>query len=272
MGHLQQLLKNACLPSIAGHQFQHSYLSMVPGKWSDYRHDVAQLKDSRYFDFFYSSLDEVQHETEDITLVNEYAGCASTERKAVFASCDFHVGTQALWPPLANIVGAGWLADCLRGPVQAYQTSGIKLAGDAGTAASPPFEVEQLSHATYVHLGEGESGCTEERILQSLAEGRTCVTRGEAEFARLEPVPGFATQHGPPVTIRLELPVSFTRPRPRCVIVFRDGEVAHWEPYPPAAEAVRFAWQDPKPLPGPHAYSVYMPSKFLSSPIVVTEP
>ena len=113
VGHLQQLLKNAHLPSIAGHQFQHSYLSMTPGKWSDYRHDVAQLKDSRYFDFFYSSLDEVLHETEDIVLVNEYAGCLSTERKAIFASCDFHVGTQAPGHrSRTSSARAGWPTAC----------------------------------------------------------------------------------------------------------------------------------------------------------------
>jgi hypothetical protein len=266
---LQHLLAQQGLPSLAGHQFQHCHLSTKPGQWSDYRHDVDDLVGSRYLDFFYSSMAEVLHETEDIELVNRHAVGPAGALKGVFSSCDFHVGAQALWPTAAKLLDGGRLTATMRELVQAYQLSRLKLAHKASTAASPPYGGEQLSHATYVYLGDCEQ-YSEAEILQAVGEGKTCVTRGEAEFARLEPVPSFTVQYASPVTIRLQLPQSFSVARPRCAIVFRDGQIAHWEPYAPAAEQINFTWQESEPLPGRHVYSIYVPSKFLSSPIVVS--
>ena len=67
--------------------------------------------------------------------------------------------------------------------------------------------------------------------------------------------------------LSLELPRSYSDPRPRSVIVFRDGQVIHWEPYAIVDPRIKFTWTDPHPLPGRHSYTVYVPSKFLSSPV-----
>ncbi len=263
---VQEKLRQHNLPPLASHQFQHSPISTKRGEHSDYRYDQERLASSRYFDFFYSGAVELIHETEDITLFDEYAASDSDTLKGVYASCDFHVGPETTWPPIASVIDRFRLT---RAPYRWLFRMGAKsflrLKGAAEVAVFPYFAAEQLSHATYVYLGE--KPCTEDNILAALRDGRTCVTRGAVEFANLEPAPSFAQVYQPPVRLSLDLPQSYSVPRPRSVIVFRDGNVVHWEPYAIAASPIRFIWTDPQPPPGPHTYQVYVPSKFLSSPV-----
>lgn len=264
---LQEKLAQYGLPPLASHQFQHSLLSTKPGQHSDFRYDLDRLPTSRYFDFFYSGAVELIHEMEDIMLVARYATTAPRSMKAVYASCDFHVGPQTTWPPIAHLL------DRLRPLKMAYSwlfktlaAVFFKLKGDAEAAPFPWFADEQLSHATYVYLGD--LPCAEQTILGAMRDGRTCVTRGVAEFVRFEPPPSFTRRNPTPVHLSLHLPVSYSEPRPRSVVVFRDGEVVHWEPYSIGERSIEFTYIDRQPPPGPHAYQVYVPSKFLSSPVV----
>ncbi len=268
---IQEKLRHYNLPPLASHQFQHSPISLQLGVPSDYRYDLDRLATSRYFDFFYSGAIELIHEMEDIMLVTECASSAPDAFKGIYSSCDFHVGPQTTWPPLANLI------DTVP-PVRAFyrwvfttvSALFLQLKGDGETAPFPRFADEQLSHATYVYLGDGL--CTEDTILEALRNGRTCVTRGAAEFANFGPVPSFTTVHTGPIQLTLNLPLSYSDPRPRSVIVLRDGAVVHWEPYAVPTSAIRFSWTAPAAPPGLHVYQVYVPSKFLSSPIRCSNP
>lgn len=263
---VQEKLRQHNVPSLASHQFQHSPISTKPGERSDYRYDLERLASSCHFDFFYSGAVELIHETEDITLFDKHGASGSGTPKGVYASCDFHVGPQTTWPPIAKVIDRFRVT---RVPYQwlfrAGAKSFLRLRGAAEVAVFPYFAAEQLSHATYVYLGE--KPCTEDNILDALRDGRTCVTRGQVEFANLEPSPSFTQAHQHPVRLSLNLPQSYSVPRPRSVIVFRDGNVVHWEPYAIAEPSIRFTWTDEQPPPGDHTYQVYVPSKFLSSPV-----
>jgi hypothetical protein len=262
---LQTLLAQHDLPALAAHQFQHCLLSTSADKCSDYRYDLACLASSPYLDFFYSAAVELIHEPEDLALIGQYASPGTL--KAVYAGCDFHVGPEATWPPIGDFV------DRFRLTRQAYRwlfkritSTALRFKGQPETAACAYFAKEQLRHATYVYLGDAD--CTEPNILEALRDGRTCVTRGTTGFAHFSPAPSFTQTYSSSTPLQLHLPDSYSDPRPRSVIVLRDGEVVRWQPYAIKAPAIEFTWQDKDPLPGAHAYQVYVPSKFLSSPIV----
>lgn len=264
---IQEKLRQYQLPPLASHQFQHSFLSPRLGAHLDYRYDLDRLATSRYFDFFYSGAVELIHEMEDILLVTQYAAPAPEILKAIYSSCDFHVGPETAWPPLAQLIDRFPPARALyRWTLQNVIALFLRLKGEPETAPFPYFAEEQLSHATYVHLGENP--CTEETILAGLRDGRTCVTRGVAEFANFDPSPSRAQISTWPMRLCLDMPQTYSDPRPRSVIVFRDGNVVHWEPYAVIEPAIYFTWTVPPAPPGLHTYQVYVPSKFLSSPIL----
>lgn len=264
---LQEKLRRYNVPPAASHQFQHSLVSTKSGAQADYRYDLPRLASSRYLDFFYSGAVELIHEMEDILLVLRQATADSALMQGVYASCDFHVGPQTIWPPVARLLrqipglekGYRWL---FRVGAAAF----IRLKGDADAVPFPWFADEQISHATYVYLGE--QPCDEQTVLDALRDGRTCVTRGYAQFASFDPPPSFTRRYSTPVRLHLSLPVSYSAPRPRSAIVLRDGEVLFWEPYAIPARGIEFTYVDPAPPPGTHVYQLYVPSKFLSSPVV----
>ncbi len=263
---LQEKLRAYNLPPAASHQFQHSLLSTKPGVQSDYRYDLPLLGSSRYLDFFYSGAVELIHEMEDILLVSRQATTETSMMKGVYASCDFHVGPQTTWPPLAKLLHLiPRVGRAYRWVFKVIVPQLIRLKGDADAAPFPWFADEQISHATYIYLGERP--CNEQTVLEALRDGRTCVTRGAAEFANFDPPPSFTRRYATPVRLYLNLPASYSDPRPRSVIVLRDGEVLYWEPYAIPSREIEFTYVDPTPLPGVHVYQVYVPSKFLSSPI-----
>ncbi len=260
---LQEMLRRYDLPPLASHQFLHSVMSTTPGGYSDYRYDLTRLSTSRFFDFFYSGTVDLIHEMEDILLVARYATTNQDEMKGIYTSCDFHIGPQTMWPPLASIKP---LAAIWQWLLETFGPFFLRLKGDADAAPFPRFADEQLSHATYVYLGE--QPCTEAAILQALRDGRTCVTRGQAEFSDFYPMPSFSVVRPTPVQIYLDLPVSYSDPRPRSTIVFRDGQIVHWRPYAIGGASLQFTYVDLQPPPGLHVYQIYVPSKFLSSPIL----
>jgi hypothetical protein len=262
----QEMLRRHNLPSLASHQFQHSLVSTKWGERSDYRYDLERLATSRYFDFFYSGAIELIHEMEDIELVQRYMVGGPEDLKGVYSSCDFHVGPETTWPPIADLVDrVRPLRAVYRWIFREVAALLLKLKGEPEAAPFPWFAEEQLSHATYVYLGN--QPCTETTILDALRDGRTCVTRGRAEFADLDPAPSLTQVRAGPAGLSLDLPVSYSDPRPRSVIVLRDGQVAHWEPYAIAAPSILFKWTDQTAPPGVHTYQIYVPSKFLCSPI-----
>ncbi len=204
---VQEKLRRYSLPPLASHQFQHSLMSTKAGEHSDYRYDLLRLPTSRYFDFFYSGIVELIHEMEDVLLVAQYATINRDEMKGAYASCDFHIGPQTMWRPLARVKPLAviwqWLLENV-GPII------LRLKGDVEVAPFPRFADEQLSHATHVY--RGDQTCTEDTILQALREGRTCVTRGYAEFAHFDPAPSLRVARQRPVQIHLHLPVSYSDP------------------------------------------------------------
>lgn len=264
---IQEKLRQYNLPPLASHQFQHSPISRKPGGHSDFRYDLGRLATSRYFDFFYSGAIDLIHEMEDFALVSRYAHLGPESLKAVYASCDFHVGPQTTWPPIAKIIDNFEPArNFYRWLFRRVTSIALRMKGDAEAAVFPYFAEEQLSHATYVYLGD--SRCTEGSVLEALRDGRTCIARGHAEFANLEPYPSLSRINSSPVHIHLHLPVSYSEPRPRSAVMLRDGEVVHWEPYSIAEPSLQFTYIDRNPPPGQHCYQLYVPSKFLSSPIL----
>jgi len=263
---VQEMLRKHNLPPLASHQFQHSLVSTRWGERADYRYDLDRLATSRYFDFFYSGAIELIHEMEDLELVHRYMTGGPEELKGIYASCDFHAGPETTWPPIAGVIDRIPPLRAVYTWVFAHGASlFFRLKGNAEAAPFPWFAEEQLSHATYVHLGK--LPCTETTILDALRDGRTCVTRGEAEFANFDPAPSFTQIRAKPARLSLDLPRSYSDPRPRSVIVLRDGQVVHWEPYAIVEPSIMFTWTDQSAPAGLHTYQIYVPSKFLSSPI-----
>jgi len=258
---LQALLSQRQLPSLAAHQFQHCLLRQD----ADFRYTIGDLGRSSFLDFFYSSAVDLLHEPEDISLVNGYATAQSP--KGVYAGCDYHVGPES-WPLAADFaLEARTMRKRWRKVFRSLSSLWLRFKGQAETAACVQFAEEQLSHATYVYLGREE--CEEKSILDAFRDGRTCATRGETQFAEFKPIPSFTKRYPAGTEVRLHLPESYSQPRPRSVIVFRDGRAIHWQPVAMDNPDVVFAWQDPSPLPGLHVYQVAVPSKFVSSPILM---
>ncbi len=266
---VQRTLRAHGLPRAASHQFQHSFLGVQPGAHPDYRYDLARIPACDYLDFFYSGAVDVMHEPEDIALVAQH-NREGPPLKAVYASCDYHLGREVVPPALDPVLrGIPALTQAYRWLFRTVTSAFLRwIAGHPEQAAFPLFAEEQITHATYVYLGDRP--CQEEAILEALACGRTCVTRGSAEFAFLLPVPDLQRRYPAPARLQLELPRTW-RPRfqrPHYVIVLRDGEPIYFEPYDIRSPSVNFSWYEKEHLPGGHIYQLYIPSKFLSSPIV----
>ncbi len=176
---VQRTLRAHGLPRAASHQFQHSFLGVQPGAHPDYRYDLARIPACDYLDFFYSGAVDVMHEPEDIALVAQH-NREGPPLKAVYASCDYHLGREVV-PPALDPVLRG-----IPALTQAYRWLFRTVTST----------LEQITHATYVYLGDRP--CQEEAILEALACGRTCVTRGSAEFAFLLPVPDLQRRYPAP--------------------------------------------------------------------------
>ena len=84
------------LPRAASQQFQHSYLSTTSGEHSDYRYDLDRIGDCDYLDFFYSGSVDVVHEADDVELVMQHNQLSKPPLKAIYASCDYHVGPEVV--------------------------------------------------------------------------------------------------------------------------------------------------------------------------------
>jgi hypothetical protein len=263
---LQETLLAQGIPPAASHQFQHSPISLTPGAYSDYRYDIGRLEKARFLDFFYSGAVDLIHEPEDIELVADFAREQGLP-KAVYASCDYHVGPD-VWPAPADFLES--LPTLRRAYAWAFRRFASLLLrfrkDDPEIAAFPYFAEEQLTHATYVYLGD--QARSEDAILEAIRHGRTCVSRGFLVFEDLSPAPGFDAITATQIAITLNIPASYSAPRPRSVILIRDGRVIRWEPYAIESRGIVFNHLEVVP-PGTHTYQVYVPSKFLSSPIIV---
>jgi hypothetical protein len=266
---VQEMLARHHLPQAVSHQFQHSFIGPKRGEHPDFRYDLQRIPHSDYLDFFYSGAVDIVHESEDIQLVMKENALTTQGLKAIYASSDYHVGPEVVLPGLEAFVesipllseGYRWLFSTLTSTVLRW------VAGDPEQAAFPRFAAEQLTHATYVYLGKKE--CTEPNILDALWNGRTCVTRGTAEFAYLYPPPDLRNPYTSLPELQLQLPKTW-RPkfqRPHHVIVIRDGQPIYFEPFDIRSPSVDFSWTDKDPIGGEHVYQLYVPSKFLSSPI-----
>lgn len=263
---LQEKLLGYHVPPAASHQFQHSPLSGRRAGYSDYRYDLTALEQIPYLDFFYSGAVDLIHETEDIELITDAAQTFSARPKAVYASCDYHVGPDTL-PAVADALEGFPPARRLYAWLFRHGTAlALRFLGNPETMVFPVFAEEQLSHATYAYLG-GQP-CTEDAILEALRQGRTCVSRGRLIFAHLDPPPSFTPIRSSGVQISLNMPLSYSAPRPRSVLLFRDGRLIRWEVYAVESPEIEFTHIEQHPAPGAHLYQLYVPSKFLSSPMI----
>lgn len=271
---VQAMLQQFSLPRVASHQFMHSYLGAKRGEHSDYRYDLQTIRDADYVDFFYSGTVDTLHESEDIELI-KYCHELGMPLKAVYASCDYHAGPEVFLPAFDHFIRAvPFLGQAYHWLFRTVSSAALRwLRRDPEQAAFPLFAEEQLSHATYVHIGDADA--TEETILGGLRNGRTCITRGTAEFAFLTPPPDLATVYTRRPELQLELPKTYglaKYQRPHHVIVLRDGEPVHFEPFYILSPDISFSWQENYPQQGVHVYQLYVPSKFLSSPIQFETP
>lgn len=253
---VQEKLRARGLPALASHQFQHSLVKPGPGpEHPDYRYDLERIGGCQALDFFYSGLIDVAHEPEDFILYQSFLEHHAAVIPWVYSSCDYHVGPEvytqhpAVHRPLKVLLGI---------------FTGLKSDPEAKMFVE--FSKEQLSHATYVWIGNRP--LTEETLLEALGGGRTLVTRGRAEVGLFSPPPGRPGTDRPAFT--LEMPQSYQQHRPRSVIVLRDGQVVHWRVFSEADERIQFAWSDTQAPPGRHNYVIYIPSKLVTSPIQVT--
>ena len=202
---------------------------------------------------------DLAHEAEDLVLYQSLLGRPESS-PCVYASCDYHIGPE-LW----------FDGDGLEEWTRTIQSVAVHLAKRSveiglGITIHAHMAPEQLSHATYVWVGD--QPLTEDAVLEGFRHGRTFSTRGKADVTTMRPVPGLdQTTKGYPV-FRLTMPMSYESPRPRTVFVLRDGLVCHQQVFGPKLP-LDFEWADWKIPPGRHEYVVYVPSKFVSSPIVV---
>ncbi len=267
---IQEMLLRYGVPPAASHQFQHSPLGRGPEGYSDYRYDLSELELVRYLDFFYSGAVDLIHESEDLELITDAVQTLPDQAKAVYASADYHVGPETL-PAVADALERlpalrrvyGWL-------FRNFAAMALRFLGDPESMAFPFFAEEQLTHATYVYLGDRP--CTEETVLEALARGRTCVSRGHFVFKTLLPAPTFTRITTTGVQIYFSAPVSYSKPRPRSLLLFRDGKLVDWRIYTPKVEEIEFTYVDRTLAPGTYLYQLYVPSKFLSSPMIVSVP
>lgn len=258
---VQQKLMRYGVPPAASHQFQHAYLGspIHPAEHADYRYDLERIGSSRLLDFFYSGVIDAAHEPEDFALYLSCLDNPSEISPAIYASCDYHYGPELL---------PGIFRGVIRHLLPPYHTWTNRLLAVVFKAVPAlQFAAEQLSHATYVYLGD--SSLTEENVIQALWKGQSCVTRGAAEFRDLRPVPSNVPQKVSRVDLYLDLPVTYSVHRPRSVLIYRDGNLVDWIVVPDVRQAITLTWTDPSPPAGIHSYVLYVPSKFLSSPLLV---
>ncbi len=287
---VQQKLMRYGVPPAASHQFQHAYLGspIHPAEHADYRYDLERIGSSRLLDFFYSGVIDAAHEPEDFALYLSCLDNPSEISPAIYASCDYHYGPETLRELLhqhreeivarlrqivvkwRRVIGVPlcwllrWQPDIA---LSLFEHLGRRLFALFRTIPPVQFAAEQLSHATYVYLGD--SALTEENVIQALWKGQSCVTRGAAEFRDLRPVPSNVPQKVSRVDLYLDLPVTYSVHRPRSVLIYRDGNLVDWIVVPDVRQAITLTWTDPSPPAGIHSYVLYVPSKFLSSPLLV---
>ncbi len=285
----QEKLQAFGIPPAASHQFQHSYLgtSIHPDEHADYPYDIRRVGTSRLLDFFYSGVIDAAHEPEDFALYLSRLGSPPEHLPGIYASCDYHYGPETLHEVLRQhedeVIGlfcqlliqhlsiVGRIACVLLRWKPEYVLGVIERRLPAVFEALkgvPPlqFAAEQLSHSTYVFVGDQLSA---DGVIQALREGRTCVTRGAAEFRGLQPVSSNVPSQASRVQLQFDLPTTYSVHRPRSVLIYRDGALVDWLTIPDQQQAVSITWADPAPPKGVHNYVVYIPSKFLSSPIVL---
>jgi hypothetical protein len=310
---VQLMLRRMGLSAAAAHQFQHSPLGTSGGP-SDYRYDLRLIGRCTHLDFFYSGGADVLHEPEDVELITQYkfdleyarpdlyqtghlptspaAGAAVDPGRpqAVYASCDYHIGPE-VFGALAALLPVPGLGAVLAWGFRAVARWYLRRFVKPEIAVFPDFAAEQLSHATYVYLGDAPP--TGESILAALAAGRTVVTRGAAEFAALLPVPGVdGPGAGHPVEIHLHLPVTCSprtrrphhlflyrvreeRPRPGWPFPRRDVTLVDLVAFPAPPQGgseIHFHFREQEQLDlgrFRYWYQLYIPTKFLTSPIVV---
>lgn len=281
------------LPKAASHQFQHSYLGLgsQQGEGSDYRYTHPELDEVDLIDFFYSGIVDAAHESEDLALY--LRRLEQQKPPAVYSSCDYHYGPlvlDSLFRQRRDDIITNLKQPLLKSKYRLVRVLGAIVACFPGLTLSVlrerlgpilraldqipllDFEKEQLSHATYVHL-DGKD-ITDANILAAIHEGRTCVTRGTATFCDFSPKPSTSSVGQSSISITLDIKQSQNPARlwPRSVIVFRDGDQVHSTTIPPNRSDIVFEWTDHNPPPGPHNYIVYVPSKFISSPVLVEVP
>lgn len=286
----QEKLQAVGVPPAASHQFQHAYLgtSIHPDEHSDYRYDLRRIANSPLLDFFYSGVVDAAHEPEDFALYLSRLNGPRETLPAIYSSCDYHYGPETVRELIRQHEEEGIAGICklliawrkafgrilcflLRvRPSLAVRLVEWLLPTILNTLKKLhilQFADEQLSHTTYVYIGSGP--LSEDTVIQGLREGRTCVTRGEAEFQNLQPVPSNVPVRVSRVELQLSLPRTYSVHRPRSILIYRDGSLADWLTVPDEEQSISKTWLDPVPIKGVHNYVIYIPSKFLSSPILV---
>jgi hypothetical protein len=263
---IQEKLRSYDLPILASHQFQHSLVSYEEETENpDFRYDLRHINSIRALDFFYSGLVDVAHEVDDFALYLQLLTKGLEPPPCVYASCDYHIGPEV------------WFQDEDEGLVQWTRTIASLAVALAkrnvpigpGVTIQAYAAPEQLGHATYVWLGAAP--LTEANILQAFRQGRTFVTRGEAEVEELSPPPGTDQIYEGYPAFRLRMSKSYESPRPRVVFILRDGKVVHRQAFHPRVQ-LDFSWPDWEPGPGRHHYILYVPTKLITSPILVEAP
>ncbi len=262
---VQEKLRQHNLPVLASHQFQHSLIRYGEGpEHPDFRYDLQYLDNARAIDFFYSGVVDVAHESDDFVIYEHMLTKGLQPPPCVYASCDFHIGPE-IW-----FEGEGleqWTRTLARLALWLGRRN-VRLGAEVAMHAY--FAPEQLSHATYVWLGE--QTLTEETLLEAITQGRTFVTRGEADVEQLSPPPGADQTSQGYQELRLRMSKSFDFHRPRVVFVLRDGDVVHKQVFSDASQIIDFGWVDWTPGLGRRHYVLYIPSKLITSPIFVEAP
>lgn len=261
---IQEKLRSYDLPVLASHQFQHSFVSYGDGaEQPDFRYDLRYLDNVRALDFFYSGLVDLAHEVDDFALYLQLLTKGPGTPPCVYASCDYHVGPE-IW---FEDEGLQEWTRTIASVAVALAKRNVQI--DPGVTIQAYAAPEQLSHATYVWLGAAP--LTEANVLQSFRQGRTFVTRGDAEVEELSPQPGMDQQSEGYPAFRLRMSRSCESPRPRTVFVLRDGKIVQRQVFHPQVP-IDFSWPDWGLGPGQHQYVIYVPTKLITSPVVVEGP